>query len=252
MFPPLSRLQGRTASDVSETGPLSPQKPLDMHPRQDALKGAVHAVVPADVAPQFGPLHVFRPRHLALPFVRKAVYDAADIWIVVAVGVEQAALLLPRTQAQLEHIARLVGVVGLGAMPEGLMQEGNGAGLADKLPLPDDVLVAGDAGVADAAQVGTGQDESRSRLLRHVMGEVHRLDVKGERAGVNDGIGVPELRRMMVWPDDMQRRVIIDRVLADKALENAFHLRQLENGMDGLRFIPIALARHLIRVDGCV
>ena len=91
---------------------------LKVHSGQDALETDVHAVVAADVPPEFGAFHVFGAAKIALPVVLERAHDAADLRVVVAVRIEQAALLLAGAQAQFEHVARLVGEIGLGAVPD--------------------------------------------------------------------------------------------------------------------------------------
>ena len=50
------------------------------------------------------------------------------------------------------------------------------------------------------------------------MGKVHRLYVEGKRAGVYDGIRVPRLRVVLLRPDNMQGRVIVNGIGSDQAL----------------------------------
>src|SRR4051812_23296581 len=66
---------------------------LQVHPSQHALEGGIHPVIAADIPPELGALHILRAGLIALPVVvRKTAYNAADLWIIVTIRVEEAPL----------------------------------------------------------------------------------------------------------------------------------------------------------------
>ena len=94
----------------------------------------------------------------------RGAQDARNGGIIDVVGIPQPQLPHGRIQAQFEHVADLVGQVGLGAVPHAVMDHHHGTGLADYRQLSPKVVVAGDIRFADAAVMAARQDHGAAHL----------------------------------------------------------------------------------------
>ena len=103
--------------------------------------------------------------------------------------IPQAQLAHSRVEAQLEHVTAAVGFVLASAMPNAVMQRQQRARLADHGDLPAHILVGGHIHLVDAAEVTAWQQQRPAHLQRHIVREVHQLNIK-MRAQVDDGVGV--------------------------------------------------------------
>lgn len=102
-------------------------------------------VIACDIAPELCALDMFQASLVPLPCLIASVDDVRYLCILIALHVKQITLLLTRTQTQFENIARLIGTIGLRAMPDAVMQKGDGTRLRNELALADNVLVASNA-----------------------------------------------------------------------------------------------------------
>src|SRR6185312_14807879 len=107
-------------------------------------------------APEADPVGDLQPDLVPVPAV-VAAQDAADLGVVQVGRVPGAPLRAGRAQTQLEHGARAAGQVGLAAVPDAVVADQQRAGRADHGGLAGEVLVAGDGGLVDAAEVAAGQ-----------------------------------------------------------------------------------------------
>lgn len=233
-FRPRSR---RAPKPAAGTRPLHlRRKPLGhvLDPGQPVAR--IVALVAGQEAPEPDPVDILQPVVVAVPAV-VAVQDAPDLRGIDIVRVPELELAHGRVEAQLEHIAHPVGVVGLGAVPDAVVPHRQRPRLADHGELPKKILVAADVGFVDPAQVAARQKHRPAHLARRVVGEVEELDIE-VLARVDQRIGMPDLPLFVVRADLVESVVIVERVGADQALEDPFHLRQPEHRAQPLRLRP--------------
>ena len=96
-------------------------------------------------------------------------------------------------------------------MPDAVVRHGYCAGLADHRHLPEEVLIASDVRLADAAVMTAGQEHGAAHLSRRVVGKVKELDVKVQ-SGVDDRVGMPDLPVLVVGINRMHGVVVVERV----------------------------------------
>jgi hypothetical protein len=142
--------------------------------------------------------------------------------------------------ADLEHGAGAVRPVHPVAVPDPVVQEEQGPGLAHHVLLAADVLVAADGRLADLAQVGAGDEAGAAHLGRDRVRVVHDLDVEGQ-ARVDGRVLVVVLGDVLfprglvvgVREGDVQEVVVEHRVVAEQAFEDATDQRQRQQAGDG-------------------
>ena len=150
---------------------------------------------------------------------------AAYSGIIDVVRVPQPQLPHRGIETQLEHVAGTIRQVGLCAVPDTVVRHHHRTRLAHHGHLPEEILVTGDIGLADATVVAAGQHHRPAHLAGRVVGEVEELDVEGS-AGVDDGVGMPALSLLPVGWNDVYGVVVVERVLTHQAGHDALDLRQ--------------------------
>ena len=138
--------------------------------------------------------------------------------VVDVVGVPQPQLAHGRVEPDLEHVARLVGVVAPAAVPDPVMEQHHGPGRAGEPGLTGQVLVATDPGLVDPPQVGARHRQRAALLQGDLARVVHELDVEGVGPGVQDGVTVHVLRLAAAGRPDVDGVVVDHRVRPDQAL----------------------------------
>ena len=107
--------------------------------------GNVESFIACEEAPEADAVDDFDAGFVSVPPV-VGVEPFGDFRVVQVVGVPELALTNGGVEAELEHIAHVFGVVGLGTVPDAVVNDKEGACIADDGNLTHKILVAGDVG----------------------------------------------------------------------------------------------------------
>ena len=176
----------------------------------------VEVLVAGEEAPELDAVDDFQSGLVAVPLVVGAE-DAGYLWIAQVFRIPQPQLSRRGVESELEHVAALVGAVGLGAVPDAVMGDHDRPRLTDHGKLTPEILVAADVGLADAAKMATRKNHRATHLPGRLVGEVEELDVE-VLADVDDGVGVPDLPLLLVGLYNVYGVVVVDRIRTDEAV----------------------------------